>query len=54
MYMDSMVLSLAASFPARYGIQQPCYRRWKQGSKQQDSILLTNLHNSSHHSQVIQ
>ena len=44
MYMDSMVLALAASFPARYGIQQLCYRRWKQGSKQQDSILLINLH----------
>ena len=53
MYMDSMVLALAASFPGRYGIQQPCFRRWKQGTKQQDSFLLINLHNSSHHFHVI-
>ena len=50
-----MVLALAASFPGRYGIQQPCFRRWQRGNKQQDSILLFNmLRNSSHHSHVIQ
>ena len=53
MYMDSMVHALAASFLGRYGIQQPCFRRWKQGTKQQDSFLLINLHNSSYHFHVI-
>ena len=47
--------AIAASFPGRYGIQQPCFRRGKRGSKQQDSILiLINVHNSSHQSHVIQ
>ena len=52
-WIPYMVLALAASFPGRYGIQQPCFRRWKQETKQQDSILHINLHNSSHHFHVI-